>query len=135
MVVSWDLYLKTSLSLITGEAGEPGDIWAEGWPADQHCITVLRSDTEGLPAGHGCKCQTDNCNYDLCTAANSFTPPASLSVREAQAEEPEECRTINCQPCVFPFKYSGVEYSQCTTVDSENGAPWCAVDVSPQPQR
>ena len=132
MVFSWDLYLTASLPFITGETGETGDIWAEAWPAGQHCITVLRPDTEGLPAGHGCKCLADNCNYDLCTAANSFTPPASLSVRE-------ECRTINCQPCVFPFKYLGVEYSQCTTVDSENGAPWCAVDVSPpsspRPQR
>ena len=44
--------------------------------------------------------------------------------------EIEGCRTINCQRCIFPFKYNGVEHSKCITVDSENGAPWCAVDVS-----
>ena len=44
--------------------------------------------------------------------------------------EIEGCRTINCQRCIFPFKYNGVEHDKCITVDSENGAPWCAVDVS-----
>ena len=43
--------------------------------------------------------------------------------------EIEGCRTINCQRCIFPFKYNGVEHEKCITVDSENGAPWCAVDV------
>ena len=28
--------------------------------------------------------------------------------------------------CVFPFAYAGVEYAQCTDVDSITGRPWCA---------
>ena len=44
--------------------------------------------------------------------------------------EIEGCRTINCQRCIFPFKYNGLQHDKCITVDSENGAPWCAVDVS-----
>ena len=120
-------------------AGEAGDQFADVWPVEMACITVTRPDTQPVPAGHGCKCKADNCNYDLCTAANSFEPPAMLSASAAsnvrvvreQPEQPEECRTINCQRCIFPFKYLGVEHNQCTTVDSDNGAPWCAVDVGP----
>ena len=111
-------------------AGETGDQFADVWPAEMQCITVNRPDTSGLPSGHGCKCRADNCNFDLCTAANSANPPA-LSVTSLP-DQPEECRTINCQRCIFPFKYLGVEHSQCITVDSDNGAPWCAVDVGRQ---
>ena len=28
--------------------------------------------------------------------------------------------------CVFPFTYAGVQYAQCTDVDSVTGRPWCA---------
>ena len=45
------------------------------------------------------------------------------------ASEAGECKTINCQECVFPFKYNGEEYNQCITVDSDNKVPWCAVQV------
>ena len=39
------------------------------------------------------------------------------------------CVTVKGNPCVFPFKYEGVEYDACTRKDSVNGAPWCAVQV------
>ena len=118
------VYLDARYSLIAGETG--GDQFADVWPAERQCITVTRPDTSGLPAGHGCKCRAVNCNYDLCSAANSANPPAMISLSVT------ECRTINCQLCIFPFLYLGVEHSQCTTVDSDNGAPWCAVDVGRQ---
>ena len=32
---------------------------------------------------------------------------------------------------MFPFKYKGVSYSKCTTVESDNDVPWCAIDIQP----
>ena len=42
---------------------------------------------------------------------------------------PAPCTTTAGQPCKFPFLYRGQEWSHCTTVDSVNGAAWCAVEV------
>ena len=39
------------------------------------------------------------------------------------------CTTLAGDPCKFPFTYEGVRYEACTTDHSENGAPWCAVEV------
>ena len=41
----------------------------------------------------------------------------------------KECLTIQNKPCVFPFTYKGEVHNQCTQVDSENGAYWCATKV------
>ena len=43
----------------------------------------------------------------------------------------ESCRTVgtNAKPCVFPFRYAGVEYTECTPRDSDTGQPWCATEV------
>ena len=60
------------------------------------------------------------CAYDLkclvkcsCVAGYKATPQS----------EPD------FQPCVFPFKYNGQTYDECTTAESENGKPWCALKV------
>ena len=37
---------------------------------------------------------------------------------------PNTCSTTSNTPCVFPFTYQGVEYSQCSYADSPR--PWCA---------
>ena len=40
-----------------------------------------------------------------------------------------------CPPspnCVFPFKYQGKTFSQCTTYQSPYGKPWCATKVDRQ---
>ena len=37
------------------------------------------------------------------------------------------------QHCIFPFKYKGIEYSECTDVDSEKHGKsyfWCATKVN-----
>ena len=118
-------------------------------------LTICRSNKLKLPevpSGHGCRCLGDNCNPSICDAANTHDPPSASegnqSVNLSRQElvlkfyflvgspktEGESCTakccTVNCQSCVFPFKYNGVEYNECTTQDSDNGAPWCAVDVS-----
>ena len=43
----------------------------------------------------------------------------------------ESCSTVGSrsQPCIFPFKYAGAEYSACTARDSDTGQPWCATEV------
>jgi len=42
---------------------------------------------------------------------------------------PTECLTRRNKACVFPFTYKGEVHNQCTQVDSENGAFWCATKV------
>merc|ERR1712223_1308421 len=41
----------------------------------------------------------------------------------------QECKAINGKKCVFPFKYKGTTYSQCTAYDSVNKKPWCATKI------
>ena len=48
---------------------------------------------------------------------------------EPNRRVPNPCMTMDNTVCVFPFKYNDVEYNSCTTADSDNGSPWCAVDV------
>merc|ERR1719158_2412646 len=43
---------------------------------------------------------------------------------------PNTCKTLTSETCVFPFKYQGVTYSQCTYTDSP--MPWCATSVDSQ---
>ena len=34
---------------------------------------------------------------------------------------------------MFPFRYDGVDYNKCTSVDAANpGNVWCATDVDPE---
>jgi len=40
-----------------------------------------------------------------------------------------ECKTVKDNTCVFPFKYKGKTYNQCTKDESVNGMPWCATRV------
>ena len=33
--------------------------------------------------------------------------------------------------CIFPFLYKGQSYEKCTSDFSENGKPWCAINIQP----
>ena len=44
---------------------------------------------------------------------------------ECMAKKGEETK-----PCVFPFKWKGRQYHQCTDKNAKNGKPWCAVKVN-----
>ena len=39
------------------------------------------------------------------------------------------CTDIKNRPCIFPFKYDGWKYDECTTYSSFNGKAWCATKV------
>ena len=39
------------------------------------------------------------------------------------------CTDIKNQPCIFPFKFDGHEFDECTRHKSVNGKAWCAVEV------
>jgi len=39
------------------------------------------------------------------------------------------CNTVSGAQCIFPFSYQGKTYTKCTTDNSDNNAPWCAVQV------
>ena len=34
------------------------------------------------------------------------------------------------KPCIFPFKWKGRQYDQCTDKNAKNGESWCAVRVN-----
>merc|ERR1712083_1161937 len=44
------------------------------------------------------------------------------------SRSPTVC-TAGGQRCIFPFNYEGQSYSSCTDKGSENGKPWCALEV------
>ena len=46
-----------------------------------------------------------------------FAPPSS------------GCKTVIGMPCVFPFKYGGILYNECTKVESVFNKPWCSVQT------
>ena len=64
--------------------------------------------------------------FDLTTASDQ--------IRSIIGDE-SECETIGGDKCVFPFSYQGRTYFACTADDSDNGAPWCAVQVQADSRR
>ena len=44
------------------------------------------------------------------------------------------CTTLspeNPEPCVFPFRYDGIDYNECTSVDAASPVNvWCATEVA-----
>ena len=64
--------------------------------------------------------------FDLTTASDQ--------IKSIIGDE-SECETIGGDKCVFPFSYQGRTYFACTADDSDNGAPWCAVQVQADSRR
>ena len=60
--------------------------------------------------------QKENCD-DCSSSYPRVEPPSSIST------------DINNRLCIFPFKYDGFEFNQCTTHKSVNGKAWCASEV------
>merc|ERR1711988_428281 len=52
--------------------------------------------------------------------SNSFRLDSRIPVSRI----PNSCTTLTGSTCVFPFKYKGVEYTQCSYAESP--VPWCA---------
>ncbi|XP_040568610.1 epididymal sperm-binding protein 1 [Lepeophtheirus salmonis] len=57
-------------------------------------------------------------NYGLCQSDCVRTPDVSSDV----------CQTKNGQRCIFPFKYNGQTYHNCTTTGNNN-VKWCATSL------
>merc|ERR1712110_693137 len=72
------VYIRDDYRVMKGcleYGGQKPDIMTSVWPEDMKCITVLDGESKGVPNGHGCKCLADNCNFDLCAAADTHDPP------------------------------------------------------------
>ena len=48
----------------------------------------------------------------------------------SQSKGTQLCKSENGRDCVFPFKYKGTTYNQCTKKGSKNGVAWCANEVN-----
>ena len=46
-----------------------------------------------------------------------------------RVDENPVVQTIEGKYCIFPFRYKGKKYYDCTTDDSENGKAWCATTI------
>jgi len=60
-------------------------------------------------------------------SATSLTTCSAYVAFAADAEP--VCKTVQGQPCIFPFRYRGKTYHQCTHDYTTNGKPWCAYKV------
>jgi len=70
--------------------------------------------------------------------ASLLTIVSKVSVVALSYEIPEICLSTrfaydnyDIEPCIFPFKYNGVEYTSCTWASSEKTdyKPWCSTRV------
>ena len=41
----------------------------------------------------------------------------------------DNCKTINGEKCIFPFKHAGKAFSICTSSTQREGKFWCATEV------
>ena len=73
--------------------------------------------------------------YTRCTSAdtNAGATWCALSIKPGGKFVPSAwgwCNaagTMGSRPCVFPFKYKGIAFSDCTTADYSH--PWCPLAV------
>merc|ERR1712110_321975 len=98
------------------------NVWDESEPDDaggnEDCVSVLRFFQPSWA--------DDDCDLKL------------FSICEPNVEEGCSGTFVNEKgrekekPCIFPFKFKGKTYNQCTTDESENGKPRCAYRVNKQ---
>jgi len=122
---------------------------------DNSCRTYEDCSKEGKKcfqlADAGCICKKGQCKISSgCGTNGAFFRTACSTCNQEDCEDEGACKWVNRQcipgsptasvsggcttiggdPCKFPFTYKGVRYETCTTDHSENGAPWCAVQVN-----
>jgi len=68
-------------------------------------------------------------NSKICLLMDIVFVFAISSAGRCFAENTEGKCTTKSGPCVFPFKYKGKTYDECTTVRN-SGVPWCATKVN-----
>ena len=66
----------------------------------------------------------EDCNMETCKSKQFF------SWKHIDYLPLAECVGVNGEPCIFPFKYHGKTFEECTAYDANQGKVWCAVAVN-----
>jgi hypothetical protein len=64
------------------------------------------------------------------TVCSDKPSPTSRPTRPVTPPPSDECRTVagpsTGSECVFPFRFAGTTYTECTYTYSDDGRPWCS---------
>ena len=77
--------------------GAESDDFLAAWPEDRKCVTITDGESKGIPNGHGCKCDEDNCNFDMCTAAGNNGKGGLRGSKAFQGVLLIHCSLDNCE--------------------------------------